>query len=263
MTTPTDNAAPTVAYSTLGSGPEKVVALHGWMGDEYTYSKLTSVLDVDAFTYAFPVYRGYGASRHLVGEYTVEEIARDVLAVADKLNWPRFNIVGHSMGGLVAQRILLDASERVKRIVAVTPVPACGARFDSDTLELFLNGVESDEVCMSIVNFSTGGRLPRRWVEETARHARSVVREDAMRGYLRAFNETDISAGVDGNGVPIKVLVGEHDPAHTVAAMRDTFGTWYPNARIETINNAGHYPMDEAPLALVSAIESYLKERNP
>ena len=42
--------------------------------------------------------------------------------------------------------------------------------------------------------------------------------------------------------------------------MRETFLKWYPNARLETIDNAGHYPMYETPVVLATMLEAFLKE---
>lgn len=53
-----------------------------------------------------PAYRGYGVSRHLDGAYTVEEIAADCLELAGAMGADRFDLVGHSMGGKVIQRML-------------------------------------------------------------------------------------------------------------------------------------------------------------
>ena len=56
------------------------------------------------------------------------------------------------------------------------------------------------------------------------------------------------------------VIVGAHDPALGAAVMQDTFLAWYPHATMEVMANAGHYPMDETPVALVTAIEAFLRK---
>lgn len=54
-------------------------------------------------------------------------------------------------------------------------------------------------------------------------------------------------------------LVGEHDPVFTPALMAATYARRYPRATIEVLANAGHYPMNETPLALAAAIERFLR----
>ena len=56
------------------------------------------------------------------------------------------------------------------------------------------------------------------------------------------------------------MVIGEHDGPLPADFMRETFLKWYPNARLETIANAGHYPMYETPVVLATMMESYMKE---
>jgi pimeloyl-ACP methyl ester carboxylesterase len=108
-----------LAYGRFGNGPHHVFALHGWFGDQTAYAPLYDALSPDEFTYIFPSYRGYGGSRDIRGEYTIDEIAGDVLALADSLKVERFSLVGHSMGGKATQRVLANASDHVMKLVVV------------------------------------------------------------------------------------------------------------------------------------------------
>ena len=56
----------------------------------------------------------------------------------------------------------------------------------------------------------------------------------------------------------VLVLPGEHDPALGEAACRATWMQHYPNAQLEVVRNAGHYPMDETPIILAATIEKFL-----
>jgi pimeloyl-ACP methyl ester carboxylesterase len=56
----------------------------------------------------------------------------------------------------------------------------------------------------------------------------------------------------------VKVIVGEHDPALSAAVMEQTWLAFYPNAELEVLANAGHYPMFETPVALATSIEEFL-----
>jgi pimeloyl-ACP methyl ester carboxylesterase len=76
--------------------------------------------------------------------------------------------------------------------------------------------------------------------------------------YLVAWAKTDIQAGVQGKTLPVLVLPGEHDPALGEATCRATWMQDYPNAQLEVLRNAGHYPMDETPIWLATVIEKYL-----
>jgi aminoacrylate hydrolase len=57
--------------------------------------------------------RGIGASRGHTDGLTVDVMARDALAVLDALGLHRAHVVGHSLGGVIAQRVALLRPERV------------------------------------------------------------------------------------------------------------------------------------------------------
>lgn len=54
------------------------------------------------------------------------------------------------------------------------------------------------------------------------------------------------------------MLVGEHDATFNAGLMTKTYLRRYPLATAGILENAGHYPMNGTPLALVRAIESFL-----
>ena len=75
----------TIGRAVLGEGPSKVIVVHGWFYDHRVYQPIFNSLDFARFTYAFIDIRGYGSSRGIEGEYTMAEIARDVVVLAEEL----------------------------------------------------------------------------------------------------------------------------------------------------------------------------------
>ena len=59
------------------------------------------------------------------------------------------------------------------------------------------------------------------------------------------------SAGLDTRFL---VIVGDKDPADA-AAMQATFLAWHPNARLVTVPNCGHYPMQACPPYVAMIVE--------
>lgn len=70
--------------------------------------------------------RGHGGSPVPAGPYSVEELADDVLALADRLGIDRFAVVGLSLGGAVAQTLALRAPERLTALVLCCTGPSFG-----------------------------------------------------------------------------------------------------------------------------------------
>ena len=245
-------------YIQVGKGAHKVLALHGWFGSSTGWGSFPAVLDEERFTYAFMDYRGYGGSKSVSGLYTMEEIAADALALADALGWQRFSLIGHSMGGKAIQQVLADAPQRVQKLVGVAPVPASGVPFDEQGWQLFTSAAKSPEARKGIIDFSTGNRLSGAWLDKLVRHSIEHSTEEAFAAYLNAWAKGDFSARIRGNTVPALVIVGEHDAALTAEVMRATWLQWYPNAVLEVMPNAGHYAVDETPVALATSVERFL-----
>ena len=244
--------------TSVGSGPRRVLALHGWFGSARGWGSLPELIDPDRFTYAFLDCRGYGERRDVPGEYTIAEISQDALALADGLGWDRFSVVGHSMGGIAAQRVLADAPDRVERLVGISAVPAGGVPFDEQGWALFSGAADDLGNRRAIIDLTTGNRLSRHWLDGMVRDSVQGSTVEAFRAYLPAWARTDFAAEITGNPVPALIVVGEHDPALGEATMRGTWLTHYPNARLEVLANAGHYAMYETPVRLATLLEEFL-----
>ncbi|MDB5852417.1 MAG: hydrolase, alpha/beta fold family protein [Herminiimonas sp.] len=243
----------------IGNGPHKVMALHGWFGSAHGWGPLYDVLNPHDFTYAFMDYRGYGGSMAIAGDFTIAEIAGDAVVIANDLNWERFSLIGHSMGGKAIQQVLLDVPDRVRKLVAITPVPACEVPFDEQGWAFFSGAAKDPAVRKGIIDLSTGKRLSEYWLDKMVAHSLNNSTVEAFAAYLNAWAKTDFSDRVKGNSAAIKVIVGEHDPTLTAESMRQTYMQWYPNAQLEIMANAGHYPADETPVCLATTIEAFLR----
>ncbi len=249
-----------IAYTLYGTGPEGVLVLHDWHGDHTGYDSVLPYLDGTAFTYAFVDLRGYGRSREIAGQFTVEEITRDCLSVADALCWSRFHALGHSMTGMAVQRIAADAPNRVKSVVAVCPISAAGSQIDAATFEFFASTTTDDERFRALLRYMSGG-LSEQWELAKLRHSRATVNAGCRLGYLNMFARTSFVDDVRGLQTPFLVVIGEHDRGLDLDAMSKTFLAWHPNAELVQMPNCGHYPMQECPPYFATVIERFLRQR--
>lgn len=241
----------------IGAGATRVIALHGWFGSSDGWGMLPQLIDPDVFSWAFLDYRGYGHRRSEVGEFTVAEIAQDTLAMADRLGWDTFALVGHSMGGSAAARVLVDAPERVRALVGVSPVPPSGVPFDEQSWALFDGAAENDSNRFAIIDYTTGGRQSKYWVDKMVAFSVAVSTREAFGAYLHSWAKDDFSAELPSVQIPVSAIAGEFDPALGPEVVRATWGTQL-GAVVETLTNAGHYGMFEAPVALMTSIEKTL-----
>ena len=251
-----------IGHTSIGSGNEKVLVLHGWFGDYKVWEPTFSSLDKGTFTYVFMDYRGYGKSSDMKGDYSMNEIASDAILLVDELGIENFHVIGHSMGGMAMQRLILDIDDhkRVKSAVGIAPVPACGGQLDEQAWALFEGAIKNNENRYNILDFTTGNRNSAQWLNYMVERSHASTTESAYAGYLNAFAKGDFADEAKGLETPTLVCTGEHDLAFTKEVMEATYLAWLPNAQLEIIANAGHYPMQEAPVNLATVMEDFIKK---
>lgn len=113
----------TLHYELHGAGPPVLliqgvgVIGHGWRPQVDALQDRYSLCSFDN--------RGIGRSAPLRGLTSIEAMAADARALLDQLGWSQAHVVGHSMGGLIAEQLALDAPSRV-RSLALLCTPASG-----------------------------------------------------------------------------------------------------------------------------------------
>lgn len=242
-----------------GAGSEAVIVMHEWLGDHTNYDPVIPYLDKSRFSYVLADLRGYGLSQHIRGKFSASEAASDALHLMTTLGFERFHVVGHSMSAMVAQRLAADAPERVKAMIAITPVPASGFKVDDATRTRMAAAVDDDSAAKEAIAARTSKRYGETWLNRKLAMARAAATREAMFGYLNMFTGTDFSDDVKGLRVPVLAIVGEHDiPVYREENVRTIFGNTYPTFELAVCREAGHYPMLEAPVFLAAQMERFL-----
>ena len=146
-----------IAYRTRGHGPRRVLFIPGWMVSGKAFDALAERLDPAGLTLVMPDLRGSGESARPASDHGIERHAADVLAVADTLGAETFVVVGHSMGGQVAQWLAAAYPERVTGQVLLCPVPASGLPFPPDAASLFRQSTGNREAQRTILGLAAPG----------------------------------------------------------------------------------------------------------
>ncbi len=251
-----------LGHELYGNGSDGVIVMHDFYGCRDTWAFARNFFDTAKFTFAFTEVRGYGESRHLVGDYTPVEVATDILALADNLGWEQFHVVGHSMSGMLAQRVVLDGGARIKSAILNTPVAASGLSFSPEGFAIISGSIASNEMLAQAFDALTGERLCREWIDFKIRQTRSTRLRAAQTAYLKNCTDQGFLEDIEGNKTPMLVIIGEYDmEPFTAQTAAETFLKWYPNAEVALCRNAGHYPQQEAPVYVATVMNEFLNRQ--
>ena len=256
-----DPAAPSIQYRVIGHGPEGVLVMHEWLGDHNNWEPVWPYLNTEKYSFVFVDLRGYGWSKAVQGAYSANEAAQDAAQVMRHLGFQRYHVVGHSMSGMVAQRLALNAPQQVKSMVAISPVPASGFKVDDKGLQSLRAIIDDDEALKRAIAARGGSRYGDTWINFKLKLARNAMSKEAMAGYLNMFTQTDFSQEARGLSTPILAITGKYDlPFYQEESVRKNFSPLYPNFQIKVCQESGHYSMLEAPVFLASSIEAFIRQ---
>lgn len=119
---------PTHLLASGSPGGEPVLFLHGNLASSTYWEETMLALPPEFYAVALDM-RGYGLTdREALIDATrgYADWADDVVALADALDWERFHLVAHSLGGCIAWALLGAQPERLSSVTLVAPGPACG-----------------------------------------------------------------------------------------------------------------------------------------
>ncbi len=113
-----------LSWGTPGSSP--VLALHGWLDNAASFSKLGPLLEDHHVVAIDLTGHGMSARRSADASYQIWDDLPQICAVVDRLGWQQFDVLGHSRGAIIAALLAAARPERVKHLVqldAVAPSP--------------------------------------------------------------------------------------------------------------------------------------------
>jgi 3-oxoadipate enol-lactonase/4-carboxymuconolactone decarboxylase len=204
--------------------------------------------------------RGHGASDAPEGDYSIEDLGRDVLGLTDALKISEFAFCGLSLGGAVGQWLAIHAADRVRRLVLANTSPQFGPAANWDARrKAVLEGGMAAIIDLVMQRFFSPQTLARRDVY--AKSVRSVILGTDPIGYagccaaLRDLNHTRMLRQIH---VPTLVIAGDHDIATPWTGHSEILARQIPNAQAVHLP-AAHLSNLERPRSFTAALVNFLQ----
>lgn len=226
-----------------------VVFVHGAGGTHQHW--LYQVRDLSQSpTYALDL-PGHGRSEG-VGRDSVTAYGEWLVAFLDAAELEKAVLVGHSMGGGIAQDVVLRYPARVAGLGLV----ATGARLR--VAPAILDGVrqEFEATVRLICDWAFGPEAPPEMVR-LGRRQMGTTPPDVLHGDFAACDAFDVMGRIGEIKAPTLVLCGTQDhltPTKYSVYLRDQI----QGATLHLVEGAGHNVMIERPEAVVQALETFL-----
>jgi 3-oxoadipate enol-lactonase len=263
------NMLPT--FSTLGSGPT-VLMLHGIGGGHKAFAPQVETLAHAGYRAVAWDMPGYGRSAP-IEPYTFKGLAQSALNLIDALQCESVTLVGHSMGGMVAQELIARRPDRINRLVLCGTSAAFGKRTDGQLAqgwaEQFVNqrtapldaGQTMEQMAQKLIPQMVGpGALPEGL--RLAEFCMANVPPATYRRALAALVTFDRQRELADIRVPTLLVGGEFDRTASPAVMKQ-MASAIPRARYTELAAMGHLMNLEAPDAFDAVLLEFLNEPLP
>jgi len=255
----------TLAYEEHGTGERPLVLVHGFTGSRDDFADVTGAL-ADLGRLVLVDQRGHGDSSNPGTGYTFAQLVADLLGVFDAAAIARADLLGHSLGGMVALRFALAHPERVASLILMDtgarPIPLLGEAFARAVASVRKHGM-SRLLLASGTTPLAGEELQMARLEGEERYrararAKLAALDPAAFVTLAPYlaGHAPVSERLGEIRCPVTVIVGAEDVPFL--ALADELVAGIPGATLVRIAGAGHSPQKSGRDAWLAAVRGHV-----
>jgi pimeloyl-ACP methyl ester carboxylesterase len=230
-----------IFFAMAGSGLP-LLFVHGNIGSSLWYSKVMDIPGCRVFALDLP---NFGRSGPLPGKVDLDRYADILASFIQAAALDRPILVGHSLGGAVAQSLAARRPELIRGLVLVDSAAPSGLK----TPEERHPAIETMRTNPQVLAYALKAVVPALsddvFFASLVADARKMA-ENAWIGNAVALSRFDYTGKLSGFGKPVLVIWGRKDSIVTEAMARETVAA-FPAARLEIIEAVGHSVMAENP----------------
>ncbi len=252
-----------MAYEVVGSGPP-LVLITGIGYGRWFWHKVVPAL-AEHFQVVTFDNRGAGESSKPPGPYTTALMAADTAGLLDGLGIRRAYVLGHSLGGFIAQELALARPDLVEKLILasttyggpnVIPITPEAlevlTKREGDPVELVRRGIQV--ACAP----GFAERHPEVVQELLAYRLTNPVPPEQYQAQVMAGAAHNAESRIGQITCPVLVLFGEHDTV-VPPGNAELLAKKLPNAQVRILPGTGHIFPIEDPAATGAAVVGFLK----
>ncbi|MEA5583272.1 alpha/beta hydrolase [Nodularia harveyana UHCC-0300] len=249
-------------YDIKGQG-EPLLLIAGFLCDHSYWS-----LIMPSLTREYQVIRvdnrGMGRSSAPDHPYTIQQMANDVTALLDHIGIHQVNVVGHSMGGQIAQELVLSDPRRVKSLILLSTLAKGDGRFNSVietwgdlfcTIDLKLYEKVVFPWIFSDQLYDVPGMVEQ--LIEWAINYPFPPAKHTLYHHSRAIIGSNTEDRLQNIHCPTLILVSRQDIL-TPVKFSEELARGIPHAELEIIDGGGHNLLIESSESVISLMRKFL-----
>jgi pimeloyl-ACP methyl ester carboxylesterase len=248
-----------INFKRKGSG-QPLVLIHGVGANLQSWDEVSEALQA-TFDIICLDLRGHGQSAPISAAYSVDHFASDVIAVMDEANVAKADLVGFSLGGLIAQRLSVGWPDRFNRVVLLSAV---AGRTPEEREKVV---ARLDMIRQGGIETILGAAQDRWFTEDFARanpeaieQRMAELRRVHLPSYLeayRVFGQTELVDTLPSITHPTLVMTGEFDQGSNVR-MAETMHRLIPNSELRILPGLKHSVLVESSPLIADHVREFL-----
>ena len=245
-----------IAYALTGVGSPAVL-LHGWACNRRFWRRQIAHLESSHRVLALD-FRGHGESGALNSSCTIDQLAEDVHVLLGRLQLSPAVIIGHSMGGMVAQQLAIEHPGDVSGLVLVTTMASDPDHhlISARIADRSRNTGYRAAFLESFPRWFVPGSDPK--IVDWVRTEMLATPEPVALGLVSHYRHLDLRSRLPSIGVPC-LVIGARGDASTPATNSEAIARLIPGAELRIIDGAGHFVQLERPDEVDDAIQGFLR----
>jgi pimeloyl-ACP methyl ester carboxylesterase len=247
--------------------PLGVVFIHGVGGSAAAWQRQVETFRAAGYTPLAVDLPGYGG-RDPIQHTDFEQLSDDVETQIETAGLERPVLVGHSLGGMIAQTMLRRKPQGYQSVVLVGTSPAFGKadgdfqkKFVEERLAPLRSGATMPELAADMINGIIAlGADPEG--KKTAIASMAAVPPQTYQACVEAIVTFEERANLGLIEVPVLLIVGEFD-RQAPASMMQRMAEKIPGSKFVMLPGLAHLPNLENPAVFDQAVFDYLREVLP